>query len=142
MANDRHIVHLDDDHILQADGKDLTSSIIVDDHILAAKAYMIANCAHTLLIGGEEFPILLPVAHIIPTKIDRDNRQIAGFFHNAMINGNRGERWPQFINATDLIRRAPGLDDPLNGVNYLRKVLMHLGQNGLDLPYKDARVPD
>ena len=104
VANHRLILHFNHDHVFQADRINLAWSIIVHKDILATQTYMTANATNASLIRREKRPVLLPITHVIPTKISGNNRDIFRLLHYPIINGNSRQRWPDFIKSCAFLR--------------------------------------
>ncbi len=53
VANDSFVFDLDNDDIFEADGVDLTWSVVVDEDVRATQFGMLAKGAYSLLVSGK-----------------------------------------------------------------------------------------
>src|SRR5579875_33228 len=142
VADHRLIVHLNNNNIFQPDCEDLALGIVIDEDILTAQIFMRTHALHALLIRGKERAILLPVTHVIPANVGGDYCKPTGLLHDAVIDGDRLDGWPDLVHNRWLPRRACGFHNLIYFLHSFGQVRAQFTQDSLDLPDEHTAIPD
>jgi hypothetical protein len=142
MTDDGSIIHLDDDEIVQADGKDGSVSVVTDEDIVAIEIFMGADVCDAVFVRGEQSAILFPVADIVPAESSRDNGEAIDVFHDAIVDRERLEGGPELVEDLCTGGCFEGIGDMFDLLDQSREIGMEGVQDGMDLPDKHAAIPD
>ena len=140
-ADERGIGRVDDDGILQADGR-YQPLFRIDDGIVAVDIDHIAvyDIARGIALGN--IVQRGPASHIGPADIGRDHRGPVGLFHDGIIDRDRVELLEYVLDHV----RFPVRADMLVRISFRpcvqgRMMLFDLGQERFRFPDEDAAVP-
>src|SRR5713226_10178118 len=103
---------------------------------------MMSNTPYPLLVSCEEGAILLPVAYIIPTKVNRNDSKIVCIFQNTIVDRNCLQCRPDFSERCLFAGCSHSIDDLVNLLRQIRKGIVQFFRDCLNLPDKHATVPD
>src|SRR5437763_12226110 len=99
------------------------------------------NGTHSMCIRRKERAVLLPVTNIIPAKIGGYNDKVFRLLQDTVINRNRGQSRPDFIDRRCFLRRSHSTDNDIYFLHQFRKMGTHFSQNSPYFPDEYSAIP-